>query len=315
MSASIRGAWRASPSSRASTTTSRERCVSTRSGSTTRRPQPTPPRRPCQGRRPPAASIATSSSPGPRRQTPTCFTTASTAPTTAARSSRSESRRPGRQRYVDFLGASGRAASYRLTAVDANDNESAPSPAVQAATRALSDDELLTMVQEANFRYYWDGAHPNAGMALEIQPGDENLVALGASGFGIMALLVGAERGFVTREAAAERLVKILRFLAKRRPLPWRLAALPRRPHRQGRAVLRAVRRRRRPGGDGVPDAGPAGGAAVLQPRQRGRARDRRRPSPRSGARSSGTGTARRRTATSCTGTGRRGTPFTSAIR
>jgi exo beta-1,2-glucooligosaccharide sophorohydrolase (non-reducing end) len=120
----------------------------------------------------------------------------------------------GRQRYVDFLGASGRAASYRLTAVDANDNESAPSPAVQAATRALSDDELLTMVQEANFRYYWDGAHPNAGMALEIQPGDENLVALGASGFGIMALLVGAERGFVTRDAAADRLVKILRFLA-----------------------------------------------------------------------------------------------------
>ena len=122
--------------------------------------------------------------------------------------------KPGRQRYVDFLGASGRTASYRLTAVDVNDNESAPSPAVQAATRALSDDELLTMVQEASFRYYWDGAHPHAGMALEIQPGDENLVALGASGFGIMALLVGAERGFVTRDAAADRLVKILRFLA-----------------------------------------------------------------------------------------------------
>ena len=29
------------------------------------------------------------------------------------------------------------------------------------------------------------------GMALEIQPGDENLVALGASGFGIMALSSG----------------------------------------------------------------------------------------------------------------------------
>ena len=152
----------------------------------------------------------------------------------------------GRQRYVDFLGTSGRAASYRITAVDASDNESAPSAAVQAATRALSDDELLTMVQEANFRYYWDGAHPNAGMALEIQPGDEHLVALGASGFGIMALIVGAERGFVTREAVAERLVQDSPLPRERRPISWRLAALPRRPHRQGRAVLRQVRQRRR---------------------------------------------------------------------
>ena len=52
----------------------------------------------------------------------------------------------------------------------------------------MTDDELLTMVQEACFRYYWDGAHPDAGMAIEITPGDDNLVALGASGFGIMAL-------------------------------------------------------------------------------------------------------------------------------
>ncbi len=122
--------------------------------------------------------------------------------------------RAGRQRYVDFLGATSRAATYRLTAVDTSDNQSPPSPTTQTSTRAMSDDELLTMVQEANFRYYWDGAHPNAGMALEIQPGDEHLVALGASGFGIMALIVGAERGFVPREAAADRLVKILRFLA-----------------------------------------------------------------------------------------------------
>jgi hypothetical protein len=120
----------------------------------------------------------------------------------------------GRHRYVDFLGATGRAATYRLTAVDTSDNQSPPSPTTQATTRAMTDDELLTMVQEANFRYYWDGAHPDAGMALEIQPGDEHLVALGASGFGVMALIVGAERGFVPREAAADRLVKIVRFLA-----------------------------------------------------------------------------------------------------
>ncbi len=118
-------------------------------------------------------------------------------------------------RYEDFLGESGKTAYYRLSAVDRNYDESPLSAEVKASTRALTDEELLTMVQEASFRYYWDAAHPVAGMAIEILPGDENLVALGASGFGIMALVVGVERGFITREQGVERIQKIVHFLAK----------------------------------------------------------------------------------------------------
>lgn len=118
-------------------------------------------------------------------------------------------------RYEDFLGESGKTSFYKISAVDVNYDESPLSAEVQAGTRALSDEELLTMVQEACFRYYWDGAHPIAGMAIEILPGDENLVAVGASGHGIMALLVGLERGFITREQGVERMLKITRFLSK----------------------------------------------------------------------------------------------------
>ncbi|MCA9259602.1 MAG: hypothetical protein KDA61_10405, partial [Planctomycetales bacterium] len=53
------------------------------------------------------------------------------------------------------------------------------------------------------------------GLAPEIVPGDSNLGPVGGSGFGVMALCVAAERGFVSREAAAERMLKIARFLAK----------------------------------------------------------------------------------------------------
>jgi hypothetical protein len=118
-------------------------------------------------------------------------------------------------RYEDFLGASGKTAHYRVTAVGLDYKESQPSATVRASTRELTDDELLTMVQEGNFRYYWEGAHPVAGMALEIQPGDKNLVALGASGFGVAAMLPAIERGFITREQGMERMLKIVRFLAK----------------------------------------------------------------------------------------------------
>ncbi len=67
----------------------------------------------------------------------------------------------------------------------------------------MSDDELLTMLQEAAFRYYWDGAEPHSGMTYENQPGDDRIVATGASGMGICALIVGVDRGFITRAIKA----------------------------------------------------------------------------------------------------------------
>ena len=63
-------------------------------------------------------------------------------------------------------------------------------------------------------------------MAVEVLPGDENLVALGASGFGIMAQLVATERKFISREESVERMLKIVRFLEQSRPLPWCVATL-----------------------------------------------------------------------------------------
>ncbi len=118
-------------------------------------------------------------------------------------------------RYVDFLGESDRKVSYKISAMDAAGQDSPLSEAVTASTRKLNDEELLSMTQEACFRYYWEAAHPVAGMALEILPGDENLVAVGSSGFGIMAMLVAAERQFITREQAVERMTRIVRFLQK----------------------------------------------------------------------------------------------------
>jgi hypothetical protein len=76
----------------------------------------------------------------------------------------------------------------------------------------MNDEELLTMLQEATFRYFWDYAHPVSGLARE-RLGSGNTVTSGGSGFGIMAILVGVERGFITRDEGVERLLKILNFL------------------------------------------------------------------------------------------------------
>ncbi|MEO9851873.1 MAG: glucoamylase family protein [Reichenbachiella sp.] len=84
----------------------------------------------------------------------------------------------------------------------------------------ISDDSLLTLVQYQTFQYFWDGAEPTFGLARErvhmdnIYPAhDKNIVTSGGTGFGLMAILVGVERGFITREQAFERFKKIVDFL------------------------------------------------------------------------------------------------------
>ena len=76
----------------------------------------------------------------------------------------------------------------------------------------VSDDELLTIVQHQTFRYFFDFAHPASGMARERNTSGD-LVTTGGSGFGIMALIVGVERGFITREQCLTHFDKILDFL------------------------------------------------------------------------------------------------------
>ena len=78
----------------------------------------------------------------------------------------------------------------------------------------ISDDELLTLVQRQTFKYFYDFAHPASGMARE-RNSSGNTVTTGGSGFGVMALIVGMERGFITRSQGLTHLTKIVSFLEK----------------------------------------------------------------------------------------------------
>lgn len=82
----------------------------------------------------------------------------------------------------------------------------------------LTDDELLTLVQKTTFNFFWDEAHPNCGMAYNSLSRDKKdsvdaEVTLGGSGFGVMAVLVGIERNFITRQQGLDRINKIVDFL------------------------------------------------------------------------------------------------------
>jgi len=86
------------------------------------------------------------------------------------------------------------------------------------STGPLSDTDLLDLVQRQTLKYFWDFAHPVSGMARErsneVRQYDyRETVASGGTGFGLMALLAGAERGFLPRAEVLERVHGIVAFL------------------------------------------------------------------------------------------------------
>ena len=76
----------------------------------------------------------------------------------------------------------------------------------------ISDSLLLDLVQRQTFKYFWDFGHPVSGMSRERNTSGD-LVTSGGTGFGIMAIIVGVERKFITRKQGLDRLNTMTDFL------------------------------------------------------------------------------------------------------
>lgn len=119
-----------------------------------------------------------------------------------------------------------------------NSSESVDSIPTLGVIENLSDSALLDLVQRQTFRFFWHYSHPVSGLARErsdtvlavhywdyineawdepnfskTQFGPE-ACAIGGTGFGIMSTIVAVERGWISRDTAVKRLVKIADFLA-----------------------------------------------------------------------------------------------------
>lgn len=89
-------------------------------------------------------------------------------------------------------------------------------------TEKLTDEQLVDVVQKETFKYFWDYAEPNSGLAREryhpdgnYPQNDAHVVTTGGSGFGLMAILSGINQKYITREQGVERLTRIADFLDK----------------------------------------------------------------------------------------------------
>ncbi len=117
--------------------------------------------------------------------------------------------------YLDFVGDLGANLNlkYKVRAISANGQTSGFSNEVSVSTKTMSDSALLTMVQRQTFRYFWENAHPTSGMARERNTSGD-IVTIGGTGFGVSAIVVAVERGFITRAEGVNHLLKIVNFLS-----------------------------------------------------------------------------------------------------
>lgn len=113
---------------------------------------------------------------------------------------------------IDFTGDLGRNLQLEYRLVEENSNEVLATAFV--STRDFTDEELLDMVQRYTFRYFWDHADPESGWARErIANMDSNIITSGGTGFGIASVITGAERGWISRSQAVDRMLKLTKSL------------------------------------------------------------------------------------------------------
>jgi hypothetical protein len=99
-----------------------------------------------------------------------------------------------------------------------------PKAAAGPVNPALSpeDDQFLHEVESVSFLFFREQGSPNTGMVQdrcnvrENRPGGASSIA--ATGFGLTALCIGVQRGFIPASAALERVFATLRFLWKKLP-------------------------------------------------------------------------------------------------
>lgn len=108
-----------------------------------------------------------------------------------------------------------------LSCNENNSKEKAPSPVMERPSDFASDEDFLDFIQKTHLNYMWEGAEKTSGLAPErihmdgIYPqNDADVVTTGGSGFGIAGLIVGIERGFISRSEGVARFHQIVDYLA-----------------------------------------------------------------------------------------------------
>ncbi len=113
--------------------------------------------------------------------------------------------------YVDFNVDNGQPYFYGVRAVDTDDQDSGDSGILRADPGELDDEAFLNLVQQTAFDFFWYEANPANGLIRDRNTtGSSSSIA--SVGFGLSAIAVGVDRGWITRDEGVQRVLTTLRF-------------------------------------------------------------------------------------------------------
>jgi len=114
------------------------------------------------------------------------------------------------------MGGAGLRAPQEASTASGRDTDSLP---------ALSppDEQFLDEIERAAFRFFWEQSSAETGLVKDRArasggPDPRPVASIAATGFGLTAICIGAERGYVTRAEARQRTLATLKFVGDRLP-------------------------------------------------------------------------------------------------
>jgi len=113
--------------------------------------------------------------------------------------------------YCDLTGViNGQTNSYEVSAVNTSSQESPPStPLAAVAHTFANDDAFLEYVQQVNFDYFWYLANPSNGLVPD-RSATGSACSIAAVGFGLTAICIGIDHGWINRTQGVERVLTTL---------------------------------------------------------------------------------------------------------
>ena len=97
---------------------------------------------------------------------------------------------------------------------------SAPAGGPAVSSLSPEDDQFLEEVEKANFAFFWEQGDAQTGLVKDRSHATETdtstVASIAATGFGLTAICIGHQRGYVSVSDARERVITCLRFLWKK---------------------------------------------------------------------------------------------------
>ena len=112
--------------------------------------------------------------------------------------------------FCDLNVSNGQTYFYEVTALTTNSQESLPSAMISTVPNPFAtDDAFLDYVQQANFDYFWYEANPANGLIPD-RTATGSACSIAAEGFGLTAIGIGIDHGWISRAQGAARVLTAL---------------------------------------------------------------------------------------------------------